>query len=238
MNRRGTYGPLDRDRHSAVGWGVDYVADYARDRTVGAALRPVLPAIDLASRTSRGASRWWTGSQGLGGRVGAEKPLAVVGQELYHSVADRDRALSTLSTYFRVLANDLATWQTANKDAPAAVTSAQWLEADVTPTLEEWRKFSENQGAASWWTKVATSWQTYEEWWGKLRQLRALARAHGILLQSPEPVPLPKTIWEQGAAGKGSEAAAILGVLKVGVFATLTIAGAATLISVVRDLRK
>jgi hypothetical protein len=233
---RGNYGPLDRERHFVAGWAADHAVDYARDRTVGAALRPVLPVVDAASRTSRAASRWWTGARGLGGRDAAQMPLTQVGQEIIHTVADRMRAVTSLSTYFRVLVDDLATWQMANTAAPNASTSAQWFAADVTPTLEEWRGFVAQQ-EASWWTKAATSWETYEEWWNRLRGLRALARAHGILLQSAEPVPLPKTIWQRGAEGKGSEATAILGVLKVGVFTVLTITGALSMFMVLRDLR-
>lgn len=233
---RGSYGPLDRDRHFIAGWAADYTVDYARDRTVGAVLRPVLPAIEMTSRTSRAAQRWWTGSQGLGGRPQSEVPLASVGQEFFHTVADRERAIASLSTYFKALSNDLATWLDANKDAPGASSSAQWLAADVTPTLEEWKSFVDQQHT-SWWTKAATSWETFEEWWNRLRQLRALARAHGIALQSSEPVPLPKTIWQRAGTGKGSEAAALLGVLKVGVFSALTITGAVSLFAIVRDLR-
>ena len=233
---RGAYGPLDHDRHFVIGWGADHIGDYARDRTIGAALRPVLPAIAVASRASRAGSRWWTGSRGLGGRDAAQVPLTQVGQEFFHTAADRMRAIATLSTYFKTLAEDLSTWLMANVNKANASTSAQWFAVDVTPTLEEWGIFVAHQNE-SWWTKAATSWETYEEWWDRLRTLRSLARAHGILLQSAEPVPLPKTIWQRGAEGKGSEATAILGVLKVGVFAALTITGAVSLLAILRDLR-
>lgn len=233
---RGNYGPLDREQNFVIGWGADRVVDYAHVRTVGAVLRPVLPAVDIASRTSRAASRWWTGSRGLGGRDEAERPLTQVGQEFFHTSADRMHAIAALSTYFKSLSDDLATWQMANANKPNASTSAQWLAADVTPLLEEWRSFVAHQNG-SWWKKAATSWETYEEWWDRLRTLRSLARAHGILLQSSEPVPLPKTIWQRGAEGKGSEATAILGVLKVGVFTALSITGAVSLFAILRDLR-
>jgi len=233
---RGSYGPLDRDRHFVVGWGADHLAGYAHDRTIGAAIRPVLPAISLASRFGRGADRLWTGTRLMGGRDEADKPLAVVGQELFHTVADRTRAIATLSTGFQALSNDLAVWQTANRDLPEATSTAQWLAADVTPTLDEWRQFVEHE-SRSWWTKLATSWETFEEWLNRLRQLRALARAHGITLQSVEPVELPKTIWQRGAEGKGSEATALLGVLKIAAAGVLTIMGAAGVYAVVRELR-
>jgi hypothetical protein len=131
--------------------------------------------------------------------------------------------------------SDLAVWQMANKELPAASAAAQWLASDVTPTIEEFRDFVEHE--KSWWTKVATSWETYSGWRDRLKQLRSLARAHGIVLQSAEPGELPKTIWERGETGKGGEAAALLGVLKIGAAAMLTIMGAVGLFAVIRELR-
>lgn len=234
MRDRGTYGPIDRDRHFVIGWGTDQITGYAKDRAVSAALGPVLPTISTIARGSRAVGRLRMGMQ-VGGRDEASQPPSVVGQEFFHTVADRVRALAMLSTYWRSLVNDLTVWQEANKSTPSASITAQWFDADVTPTLEEWRRFVENQ--ESWWSRAATSWETYEEWWQRLRQMRALARAHGISLQSAELVQLPKTIWQRGAEGKGSEATALLGILKVGVFTALTITGAVSLYAMVRDLR-
>ena len=234
---RGTYGPLDRDQNIVIGWGVDQAVDYARDRTIGAALRPVLPAVDIASRASRAADLWWTGSRGLGGRDEAGKPLTQVGQEFFHSVPDRTRAIAALATYFRVFVDDLATWSLANVGKPNSSTVAQWIAADVTPTREEFRTFVVRQDD-SWFTKVATSWDTYEDFFDRLRTLRSLARAHGILLQSSEPIPLPKTIWQRGEEGNGTKATAMLGVLKIGVFAALSITGAVTMFTIIRDLHR
>lgn len=236
MRDRGTYGPLDHDEHFVIGWGVDRLASYAHDRTIGAAIRPVYPAVRLASRAGRAADRLWTGTRLMGGRDEADKPIELVGQELFHTVADRSRAIAQLSTGFQALTSDLAVWQTANKDKPDASATAQWFAADVTPTLDEWRGFVEHE-SRSWWTKLATSWETFEEWSNRLRQLRALARAHGVTLQSVEPAPLPKTIWQKSAEGKGSEATALLGVLKIGALAVLTIMGAAGFYAVIREIR-
>jgi hypothetical protein len=219
-----------------IGWGADHAVDYARDRTVGAALRPVLPTVSDAFRAGRGAARWWHASRAIGGRGDADRPVTEIGQELFHTVADRGRAIGQLSTGFRALASDLAVWQTSNKDAPDASANAQWLAADVTPTLEEWNEFVAHE-QKSWWTKLATSWETFEQWWDRLKQLRSQARSHGIVLQSAEPVPLPKTIWQRGEEGKGSEATAILGVLKIGALSVLTIMGAAGLYAAARNLR-
>lgn len=233
---RGSYGSLDLEQHWIVGWGTDQTVDYLRDRTVGAALRPVMPIIGDAFQASRGAQQLWTATRMIGGRDEAQKPAARIGQELFHSAADRVRACAQLSTGFRALVNDLAVWLTANTDHPNANTTAQWISADVTPTLEEWNAFISHENK-SWWTKIATNWETFEGWWGRLKQLRSLARAHGVTLQSVEPVPLPKTIWQKSAEGNGSEAAAILGVLKIGVFTALGIMGGAGLYSAIRGLR-
>jgi hypothetical protein len=232
---RGSYGPLDRDRNWVIGWTADQTVDYARDRTVGAALRPVMPVVSDAFRAGRGAQRWWTASRAIGGRDEAEKPPAQIGQELFHTAADRDRAVAQLSTSFRSLASDLAVWQTSNKDHPDASKTAQWIAADVTPTLEEWNAFAARE-QKSWWTKIATSWETFEGWWDRLKQLRSLARAHGVSLQSADPMPLPKTIWQHSAEGTGSEATAILGVLKIGAYTALGLMGAAGLYAAIRNL--
>lgn len=232
---RGNYGPLDRDKHWGVSWGTDQAIDYVRDRTVGEAVRPVLPvAVDVFA-AARGADRVWTAARMIGGRAEAEKPATQIGQELFHTVADRERAIGQLSTGFRALASDLAIWQTSNADKPNASVTAQWLAADVTPTLEEWATFVQHE-QRSWWTKMATTWETFESWWERLKQLRSLARAHGVELQSAEPMRLPKTIWQKSEEGKGSEATAIIGVLKIGALTALGIIGTAGLYTAIRNL--
>jgi hypothetical protein len=234
---RGTYGPLDRDRHFVVGWGADEAAGYVRDHTLGAVLRPALPVIDDVFAARRGFDRWWTASRALGGRDAAARPMTAVGQELIHTVADRDRAIMEISTGFRALANDLAVWQTANMQHPDASVNAQWMAADVTPTLEEWNVFVEHE-KRSWWSKLATSWETFENWFDRLKQLRQLARARGITLESAEPKPLPQTIWQRSEEGKGSEATAVLGVLKIAALSVVAVMGAAGLYGAIHNLHR
>lgn len=234
---RGTYGPADRDRHFVAGWVGDQTFDYVRDETVGAALRPALPAIDDVYKGARGAQRMWAAARGIGGRAEAEKPATIVGQELFHTVADRERAMLQVSTGFRALANDLALWAAQNKSHPAIGSIVHWIAADVTPTLAEWGEFVARENK-SWWMRMATSWETFEHWSSRLKQLRALARAHGVTLQSTEPTALPKTIWQNADEGNGSEATAILGVLKIGALTTLGIMGFAGLYAAIRNLRE
>lgn len=231
---RGSYGPADRDRHWVIGWGADQAADYVRDQTVGAVLRPALPSIGDAFRASRGAQRAWTAARGIGGRAEAAKTPAQVGQDLVHTLSDRDRAIAQIATGFRALASDLAVW-TANNDRGEVSKLAQWIAADVTPTMEEWKAFTARE-QKSWWTKIATSWDTFERWWERLKQLRSLARAHGVVLQSVDPLPLPKTIWQLSDAGAGSEATALLGVLKIGALTALGLMGVAGLYGAIRSV--
>lgn len=241
---RGNYGPPDaddRERHWAAGWAGNQTLDYVRDQTVGAALRPAMPFIQDVYNGSRGAQRLWNATREIGGRDEAEKPAIQIGHELVHTVADRERAMSKLSTGFRALSDDLAGWMSRHKSDPAlanvATSVAHWIVADVTPTLAEWADFLAHE-RKSWWTKMATSWDTFEGWSERLKHMRALARAHGVTLQSPEPEGLPKTIWQRSEQGNGSEALAILGVLKIGALTALSIMGAAGLYSAIRGLRE
>jgi len=231
---RGQYGPVDRDRHWVAAWGADQTADYVSDRTVGEASRRVLPIASDIFAAGRSAARVRRATRGVGGLV-TGVPTAKVGQELFHTVADRERAIAQISTAFKALVSDLAIWMSANADKPDAPTTAQWLAADVTPQLEEWAQFVARE-QRSWWTKMATSWEAFEGWWDRVKQIRSMARAHGVTLQSAEPLPLPKTIWQKSEEGKGSEATAILGVLKIGALATLGVIGAAGLLTAVRNI--
>jgi hypothetical protein len=234
---RGSYGPPSvHDEHWALDWGASHAVGYVHDHTVGAALRLVLPVVGDVMSAQRGAERLWYASRGIGGRGEAAKPAARIGQELIHTVSDRDRALRQISTGFQALVNDLIVWQAANKDHPEANVTLQWFAADVTPTLEEWAAFVVHQ-RKSWWIRIATSWEAMENWWERLKQLRSLARVHGITLQSTEPVPLPKTIWQKSETGKGSEATAVLGVLKIVALSAVGFMGAVGLYKSIRSLQ-
>lgn len=236
---RGNYGPRVGGRHWAVGWvsdtAVDQAVDYARDRTVGEALRPALPAIDNLFAASRAAEHLRTASRGIRGQEYG-RPLSHIGQDLVHTGVDRDRAIAQISSDLNVLAHDLSTWLQANQDQPAAKSVASWIAADVTPALADWGEFVARE-KKSWWTKLATSWNTFESWADRVKQFRALARAHGVTLQSAEPTPLPKTIWQRTEDGNAPEGMAVLGVLKIGALAALGIMGAAGLYTAVRNLR-
>ena len=217
---RGQYAPTDREAHPLVGMG----EDYAIDRTVG----PVLALGHRAVRSTRGVYHSARGLAQYRGMTSA----AQVGSEWFHSVADRSRVVHQLNTDFQVLTADLAATVTANP-TPAA---AQWLSAEVTPTLKAWGNFAQRE-ADSWLTRAATDWRAFETWLGRLRALRTSARSHGIALTSPEPVDLPTTVWDRAASGDGAGVTSWLGVARVGMLGALGVAGVYGLFTLWRDLR-
>lgn len=233
---RGTYQPLDRDRHFLVAWGSDAAIRDARARV----LEPVLPAVRVVSQAQRGIDAGKTlvsGMRMLDGRREADRSLAHVGGEWFHSVADRVRAIAQITAGFRTFVTDLGRWYFEHQNEPGIEVRVRWFAVDVTPAIEEWNTFAARE-TSSWLVRATTSWATFVEWNARLRSLRSLARAHGITLLSPEPELLPQTVWEKSDKGKGSEVTPWIGVLKFAVGGTFTLLGAATLYSIVRDLRK
>jgi hypothetical protein len=164
---------------------------------------------------------------------------ARVGAEWWHSSSDRQAAVAQLSTDFLTFQSDLVAAIAARA---GSLTPEQkrlddaWVSCDVQPTLAEWQAFAARE-SDSWLTRLTTSWDVFEEWMERLRRLRALARAHGLELQSAEPVDLPRTVWQRGTSGGGSASDTWLGFLKVVVYSAVGITGFATLYSVLRDLR-
>lgn len=165
---------------------------------------------------------------------GSYSPRTYVGHDVFHTSADRDSAVAQISDDFRALVGDLTAWLTANKDRPGMSSTAQWVAADVTPLLEEWNKFVAHE-QQSWWNKVSTSWDTFEQWWGRLKQARTLARAHGVTLKSADPVPLPKTIWQRAEEGNGSQAISVINVLKISTLTAMSALGAVGLYKTIRS---
>lgn len=231
---RGYYGKQWTDydqRHPIVAWSRDAAMSEAITRLIA------IPEVNAALRARHGAELFVHGSTAFQDR--GQTPLAQVGGEWIHTVADRSHAIDRIATDFQALAHDLTVWMESHRDDPsdAASASAQWLAADVIPTLDEWRAFAERE-RHSWFTRAATSWATFEDWQERLRRLRELARAHGILLQSADPVPLPKTLWQHGSSGQGSEIAPWVGFLKITIFGAMTLTGIAALYAALRDLAR
>lgn len=243
MSDRGNYQPIDPRRNPVINWGTGTATGYAAAGAVAWALRPVMPAVDLARRVDAaqsGVRGLYRGTRALGGYQAP--PLAHVGADWWHGANDRRKAVAQIGEGFQAVATELMTQisqraaaasQNPTPDALHALDAdAKWIAADIEPTLVDWRAF-EKREIDSLWTMVATDWTIFERWLGKLRTLRQLARARGFTLVSPEPVDLPKTVWEEGAEGSGG-AAAWLGILKVTIAGAITLAGAYGLYTALR----
>ena len=211
-----------------MSWGVDRAAMHV--------VAPIMPTVNAVHRVNAGARDAWSGMQAFSDR--GEKSTAAIGSEWFHSVADRQRAIAQIATDMQTFHDDAvaAITKRSSDGTPDSATDAQWLQLDVMPTLLEWNEFAKRENA-SWLTRAATDWEAFTSWQERLRRLRELARARGIALQSLEPVPLAKTIWEQGATGDGNKVASAFGLLRLAIIASIGILGAATLYSALRDLR-
>ena len=85
--------------------------------------------------------------------------------------------------------------------------------------------------------RLAVDWSTYEAWLALLRSLRSGARAHGLVLETPEPERLPATMFERGALGSGSRVEAAWTLGKVMLYTAIGLAGAASLVSIAKDIK-
>lgn len=228
---RGVYGPIDRERH----WVAAIANDEAEARIADAAIGAVAPAVHAYGEVKRGyygAKRVVVGMQMLENRGQAGKGLHRLGADWFHSVRDRQEAVAQISDGFRAFMRDLATWHEQHPDPRKAMATAQWVHVDVLPAVREWNVFAERE-KSSWWVRAATTWSTFVAWNLRLRRFRELARAHGIVLQSPEPPGLPETMFEQGQHGHGSAIAPWFGVAKAAFGGALAIAGGLTIYSIV-----
>lgn len=205
----------------------------------------VLRAEDLGSRAShgsRGAARGLSGVYrvGIAGRrrvaearsgSGSDDEVAV-GGALYHDDADREAALSAIDLGVARFRADVEPRATA-VDAPPART--QWWRVEVAPMLSEWSAFRARQ--ADWIVRTATEWSTYEAWVSLLRALRSVARTQGLVLTSPEPADLPRTVFERGGSGRGGPIEAAWTIGRVLLYTAIGVAGAVGVYTVARDAR-
>lgn len=187
-----------------------------RGRSFAADSRPV-----SGSRSAAADSRPVSGSSG-------EAPLYVAG-ELFHGPDERKRALAALATDFAALQNDLAISATGPGDA-------DWVRLVVVPILADWHTFMTGVNKTDL-AVFTLEWSAVAEWHERLTRLRELARTRGIALVSPDPVDLPKTIWERGGSGTGSVADTTLSFLKVSVYGIIAITGFVGFFSIVKTWR-
>ena len=124
------------------------------------------------------------------------------------TVGDRERVLEQLHTDFAQLQGDIFAavgWRTDHPVVNEKSPIWQWWEVDARPTVEEWQKFYADQ-AESWWEKFSTDWSVYTDWQKRLIQLRTLAKDQlarsGHRINSPDPVNIPRTPWDDGIIPK------------------------------------
>jgi hypothetical protein len=149
--------------------------------------------------------------------------------EWFHGASDRQSAVGQLSADFAAFQGDLGLHATEPSDVA-------WVIAVVVPTLHDWEVFAHKQegsALAPW----ITEWSVFESWQLRLKSLRDLARSRGILLESPDPIPLPKTVWERADTGQGSSLDTWFGLLKTVIFGVIALTGLAGFYVIVKDVR-
>lgn len=173
----------------------------------------------------------WRGGRGLhrayADERGSTPSHAVLGGEFSHGAGDRTNALASIGSDFLALGRDLA----------AADACTEWIATDVAPVFSAWATFVTRM-ADSPLASYVTQWRVFEAWWQRVVDLREAARARGIVLASPEPQPLPKTIWQRGADGTGSTFDAWMSLGRKGFFAALALTGAIGLYVTVKNVRR
>lgn len=126
------------------------------------------------------------------GRRFRDGSATLIGGEWFHGAGDRRVALAQLIQEFDALAADLA-----------GMPADSGIAAALAPTLDGFAAFAQSE-ARSTLAPWITEWSVYEIWYERLIWARLAARAAGVSLASPEPRPLPKTIFERGEDGTGS----------------------------------
>ncbi len=152
----------------------------------------------------------------------------VVGGEFWHGGGDRRNALAQIGTDFITFHNDLI--RNATSDI-----CVEWIKDDVAPTLAEWQNFVSRMAASSLASYV-TEWSVFESWWNRLTKLRAAAKAKGIKLDSPDPEPLPQTVWQRGANGTGTSLDVWIAAGKTAVLGAIAVTGILAFYSISRDV--
>lgn len=227
---------------SSRGLARELARDFGVEIALSVAAPVINPAVTVVARGRRGVESVQSIVRGADGLVNAGYRdsgahdlayglgHAVVGGEWFHGGSDRANALAQLGIDWHAFANDL-------KSPTVSATDATWIAADVQPAIDEWTKFVERM-AASPVASYVTEWSVFESWSDRLRALRALSRARGILLTSADPVPLPQTVWQRGASGTGSSLDTWITAGKTLVFGAIAITGVLGFYSVASDVHR
>lgn len=155
----------------------------------------------------------------------------VIGGEFWHGGDDRRNAIAQLGLDFLAFHADVIR-NAAQVPGGACV---EWIADDVAPVLAEWQNFVARM-AASTIAAYVTEWSVFETWFDRLARLRQAAKAKGIHLDSPEPTPLPQTVWQRGANGTGSSLDVWIAGGKTVVFGAIAVTGIAAFYSIIRDI--
>ncbi len=165
---------------------------------------------------------------------------ALIGISLFHTVGDRERAVEQMSTDFAGTYGDLFTalgWRPDHPELDETSPLYQFWLIDVKPTVDEWSKFCHEQ-RDSYFTRWATSWETYESWQERLNRLRDAIRSRIGHMTSAEPASLPTTILADAADATKKVVDKTFDVAKIGVVAAIGVCGALLAFSMVRRDRR
>ena len=215
------------------------------------------------------------GQYGTSGHVNGQQRgsygRVTVGLKIFHTPGDSDRAVRQIDTEMNAIVDavyramgadpslrrkytldEAAKLSSEERDAwkaavlaskNQAVQSPLWsfFESAISPAYDEWMKF---RGEHEFYN-LFTSWEEYENWLARARQLRETATAKGVRLETPDPVDLSKTLpgaileTAGGAAKKAGEAALdVFKIAKWGAIGALAIGGIFALTSLVSTVRK
>jgi hypothetical protein len=150
--------------------------------------------------------------------------------EWFHGTGDRANALAQIGIDAQALERDLDSAATTDADRA-------WLAEVAAPTFSAWKDFLART-AANRVAAYTTEWSVYLSWQARLKSLRDFARARGLVLTSPEPQPLPRTVWERAASGEGSKLDGYLALGKTAIVAAITLTGVVGFYTIVRDLKR
>lgn len=150
--------------------------------------------------------------------------------EFFHGSGDRRAALDAIDRDVAALQDDIV----RNAQAPG---DAAWSLAEIVPTIAAWHDFATRERGSTLGAWI-TEWSAFKHWHAKIMRLRELARARGIALQSPEPIPLPETVWERGERGSGTGLDRAFTLAKWIAYAAIGVLGFASLYSALSTTRK
>jgi hypothetical protein len=213
----------------------------AREAVDSAAFHAVSPAAEVAGRGADLADRLFRahrhidrGASALAnlharGHLGGTPAATHVGGEWVHGGSDRANALAQIGIDAASLEHELAG---VTSEADRA-----WVAASAAPVFSAWKEFVARL-AASPVAPYTTEWSVYTSWRDRFVMLRNLARMRGIVLTSPDPPPLPKTIFERANSGEGSQLDGYLTLAKTAILGAITLTGVIGFYSIVRDLRR